>query len=103
MIESGKLFIRDAFKLWYRVPEYQRPYVWEVDHVNDLLEDVSYAQSSKPDAEYFLGSIVLQKRMVEGGETAFEENDLLDGQQRLTTCLILHAVARDLTANPTLK
>jgi hypothetical protein len=30
-IESGKAFIKEAFTRWYRVPEYQRPYVWGVD------------------------------------------------------------------------
>jgi hypothetical protein len=103
-IESDKIIIKDAFSWWYRVPEYQRPYVWGTDQVNDLLEDVTYALRAKPDAEYFLGSIVLQVRSVKdpnGGEII--ERDLLDGQQRLTTCLMLHAVGRDLAQNDKLK
>lgn len=103
-IESGQILIKDAFTRWYKVPDYQRPYVWGVDQVNDLLEDVSYALSTKADAEYFLGSIVLQKREVDGqGGERYEEDDLLDGQQRLATCLMLHAVARDLTKDDQLK
>ncbi|GJL59762.1 MAG: hypothetical protein NPIRA03_26190 [Nitrospirales bacterium] len=103
-IDSDKIFIKDAFAWWYRVPEYQRPYVWGKDQVNDLLEDVAYALNTKPGSEYFLGSIVLQKREVidQAGKT-YQEHDLLDGQQRLTTCLILHAVARDLTEDPKLQ
>ena len=99
-----EIFIKDAFSWWYRVPEYQRPYVWELDQVNELLDDVAFASVTKPDNEYFLGTIVLQPRDVndENGER-YRENDLLDGQQRLTTCLMLHAVARDLTDKPGLK
>ena len=103
-IESGKVFVKDAFCWWYRVPEYQRPYVWGSDQVNDLLEDVAQAMAHKPDGEYFLGSIVLQKRTsTDGGVNTYEEYDLLDGQQRLATCLMMHAVARDLTHDCQLK
>jgi hypothetical protein len=103
-IESGKIFVKEAFAWWYRVPVYQRPYVWGTDQVNDLLEDVAHASATKSNAEYFLGSIVLQTRnIVEHDGNEYRENDLLDGQQRLTTCLMLHAVARDLSNDPKLK
>jgi len=98
-IESNKILIRDAFEWWYRVPDYQRPYVWGLDQVNELLDDVAQWGMSRPDSEYFLGSIVLQKRESNG----IVEYDLLDGQQRLTTCLLIHAVGRDLTRNEELK
>ena len=103
-IESGKIFIKEAFAWWYRVPVYQRPYVWGTDQVNDLLEDVAHASATKSNAEYFLGSIVLQNRNITDHDgTEYKENDLLDGQQRLTTCLMLHAVARDLSDDSKLK
>jgi uncharacterized protein with ParB-like and HNH nuclease domain len=103
-IESDKIFVKSAFDWWYRVPEYQRPYVWGTDQVSDLLEDVAYALSTKPNAEYFLGSIVLQQRSIpDATGKEYQENDLLDGQQRLTTCLMLHAVARDMTSDQKLK
>ena len=102
-IDSNKIFIKDAFDWWYRVPEYQRPYVWGTDQVNDLLEDIAYAFTTKPNGEYFLGSIVLQKRSVQERDSEYFEHDLLDGQQRLTTCLMLHAVARDLSEDKRLK
>lgn len=103
-IESDKIFIKNAFEWWYRVPEYQRPYVWGSDQVNDLLEDVTYALRTKGDGEYFLGSIVLQKRNVtDNTGKPYVENDLLDGQQRLTTCLMLHAVGRDIATHTKLE
>lgn len=96
-IESDKLFIKDVFQKWYRIPEYQRPYVWGSDQVSELLEDVYRAQESNPDSQYFLGSMVLKKSNKKDGDTQYEEYDLLDGQQRLTTLFLITAVVRDLT------
>lgn len=96
-IESDKLFIKDVFQKWFRIPEYQRPYVWGDDQVGELLEDVRRARESNPQAQYFLGSMVLQKNHRQTSTTSYEEYDLLDGQQRLTTLFLLTAVIRDLT------
>ena len=96
-IESDKLFIKDVFQKWYRIPEYQRPYVWGDDQVGELLEDVRRARESNPQAQYFLGSMVLQKNQRQTDATSYEEYDLLDGQQRLTTLFLITAVIRDLT------
>ncbi len=97
-IDSDKIYIKDVFEKWFRIPKYQRPYVWEKDHVHDLLDDISHAQKQNNKSEYFLGSIVLQKRKIDGPQEYFEY-DLLDGQQRLTTLLLLTAVIRDITEN----
>ncbi|MFY4840916.1 DUF262 domain-containing protein [Aliarcobacter butzleri] len=103
-IESDKIFIKSIFEKWYRIPEYQRPYVWGVDQINDLLDDISFAQQQNKDSEYFLGSIVFQKKLIKNSDgTEYIENDLLDGQQRLTTLLLLTAVIRDITENKTRK
>ena len=88
-IESDKLFVKDVFQKWYRIPEYQRPYVWGDDQVGELLEDVRRASESNPNAQYFLGSMVLQKNQKKEGATSYDEYDLLDGQQRLTTLFLL--------------
>ena len=61
-IKSEKLYIKDIFKRWYRIPEYQRPYVWGKDQINDLLDDISFAQQNDNESEYFLGSIVFQTK-----------------------------------------
>ena len=96
-IESDKLLVRDIFSKWFRIPEYQRPYVWGEDQVIELLDDVMQASTSNPDSQYFLGSMVLSKNLKEEGTTKYEEYDLLDGQQRLTTLFLITAVVRDLT------
>ncbi|MDW7775171.1 MAG: DUF262 domain-containing protein [Methanosarcinales archaeon] len=61
-IESDKLLVRDIFSKWFRIPEYQRPYVWGEDQVIELLDDVMQARTSNPDSQYFLGSMVLSKK-----------------------------------------
>ncbi len=96
-IESDKLFVKDVFQKWYRIPEYQRPFVWGPDQVIELLDDVYAARQSNPESQYFLGSMVLKKSDKQDGATKYEEYDLLDGQQRLTTLFLITAVVRDLT------
>jgi uncharacterized protein with ParB-like and HNH nuclease domain len=106
-IESGKMFIQNVFgnynnhEMWYKIPEYQRPYVWEDDQIIALLEDVSSAQQFTQDSEYFLGSIVFHSKLSKNEQ--YRDNELLDGQQRLTTLYMLMAVIRDLSNNEDLK
>jgi uncharacterized protein with ParB-like and HNH nuclease domain len=97
-IKSEKILVKDIFStMWFRIPEYQRPYIWSKDEVNELLDDLTFAQKEKPEQEYFLGSFVFQSKKANpfGGQE-FDENDLLDGQQRMTTLLLLFACIRDL-------
>ncbi len=106
-IESGKMFIQNVFgnynnhEMWYKIPEYQRPYVWEDEQVIALLEDVSSAQKFTQDSEYFLGSIVFHSKLSDNQQ--YRDNELLDGQQRLTTLYMLMAVIRDLSEDEDLK
>lgn len=100
-IASDKIHMKDVFKKWFRIPDYQRPYVWGIDQVSDLLDDISFAQQQNKDSEYFLGSIVLQTREIKTDNGEYIENDLLDGQQRLITLLLLTAVIRDLSTKET--
>ena len=100
-IKSEKILVKTIFStMWFRIPEYQRPYIWSKDEVNELLDDLTFAQQEKSDQEYFLGSFVFQAKKADperGHE--FPENDLLDGQQRMTTLLLLFACIRDLSTD----
>jgi len=79
----------DAF---YKIPQYQRPYKWEDEQVDKLWEDLHDAWEDE-EQNYFLGSIITAKpRGVE--KSAYL--DVVDGQQRLTTLMILFCVVRDL-------
>lgn len=92
-VESS--YLKDIFSMWYRIPNYQRPYVWGKDQIFELLDDITTAYQKDKNSEYFLGSLVLQDR----NNPNFKEFDVLDGQQRLTTLFLITAVIRDLTTN----
>lgn len=88
IIESRDFTLEELFGYFYVVRAYQREYVWEEKHVNELLNDV-YIQfeenKSGSDWEYFIGSIIVCE-----SKGVYE---LIDGQQRMTTiCLILCAI-----------
>lgn len=94
-IKSDKWDIKEVFKQWYCIPNYQRPYVWEKDQIIELLDDIYIACDKDKESDYFLGSLVLK----ETKNKDYIEYDVLDGQQRLTTLFLLTAVIRDLTDN----
>lgn len=97
-IKSEKTLVKEIFSsMWFRIPVYQRPYVWGADEVRELLEDLTFAMTMKPESDYFLGTFVFQSKAAEPDKgQKYNENDLLDGQQRMTTLLLLFAVIRDL-------
>ena len=68
---------------WFEIPNYQRPYKWGKEEIDDLLDDLFEAyRNHDDDTQYFLGSIVLRKKP----RYTYE---VLDGQQRLTTLVII--------------
>jgi uncharacterized protein with ParB-like and HNH nuclease domain len=84
--------INDVFgnDILYKIPSYQRPYSWECTGNNDKNNQINimwqdlfeYFESKNPNP-YFLGSMVLI------GSSAGREFDVIDGQQRLTTFVLL--------------
>lgn len=86
-IGFGKQTIAKVFEQWYTVPSYQRHYVWESDNVVDMLDDFAANYIEHEKEEYFLGSYIIQSKK--------HNNDLLDGQQRITTLFLLFAFLRD--------
>lgn len=86
-IKFGKQTVAEAFEDWYTVPSYQRNYVWESDQVYDFLNDMKENYVDHANDEYFMGSYIKQVRD--------NSNDLLDGQQRITTLFLLFAFLRD--------
>jgi uncharacterized protein with ParB-like and HNH nuclease domain len=103
-IETKKVNINKLFSdFWFSIPEYQRSYKWGSEEIDELLDDIRHAQQTTKDKEYFLGSVVLQRHIRSSGSLKYTCYDVLDGQQRLTTLLIMMAVLRDLTTNDQLK
>ena len=99
-IQYGFISVKEIFtNKWYKVPEYQRPYVWGKEQVTELLDDIMQEANSANDREYFLGSLVWKTSKNNDGVSEFSEYELLDGQQRVITMLLITAVKRDLTNN----
>ena len=99
-IEAKKESINRLFTaFWFRVPDYQRSYVWGKEQVEELIEDLTDALAENPEKEYFLGSIVLQRYQETDQGMTYNCYDLLDGQQRITTLFLLMAVLRDLSTD----
>src|SRR5436305_1358204 len=72
----------------YEIPPYQRPYSWQTENVQQLMEDLWSAYKSD-DSEYFIGSLITIEREKD------RLYDVVDGQQRLTTLNLLFARLRD--------
>ncbi len=68
---------------FYQVPDYQRPYVWDKDHLGALMDDLVSSYTNNREDQYFCGSIVIAKNQKD------ERWDVVDGQQRLTSFIIL--------------
>ena len=89
------LSIRELFgnaDALYKIPQYQRPYKWEDEQVDKLWEDI-YEAYDNNEENYFLGSIITAKPR-DNEKSAYV--DVVDGQQRLTTLMILFCVIRDI-------
>src|SRR5699024_10508153 len=84
------------------IPPYQRNYEWSTDNCKVLLSDVKKVAKSNMagvHTEHFFGSIVY---VVE--ESGFGRPDkyvLTDGQQRITTTMLLLMALRDSIEDPT--
>lgn len=102
-IVSQDMTLKRLFQDFYRVPDYQREYVWGEadakgeggDQVDQFLSDIyiefeAATQHFAP--EYFIGTIVVCK----GEDQVFE---LIDGQQRTTTAYLTLCAIRDALAD----
>ncbi|MGN1466668.1 MAG: DUF262 domain-containing protein [Ruminococcus sp.] len=67
----------------FTIPEYQRPYSWEIAHCDKLWQDITDFLDSDSKDRYFFGTIIIN---CQEDDTVF---GLIDGQQRTTTFLLL--------------
>ena len=78
-------------KVQYRIPIFQRDYEWKPEHCAQLWSDVTHAATA--DKPHFLGTIVTKE---EGfSDQGVTKRGIIDGQQRLTTLLLLLVAMRD--------
>lgn len=75
---------------YFLIPDYQRPYSWRIDECETLWEDIQnfifpngvLKNFDSAEDVYFLGTIVTFKN-------SNKETEVIDGQQRLTTLMLL--------------
>jgi len=82
----------------FLIPDYQRPYAWDEEQCQTLWDDIflfsfpdNNYEAFDENEEYFLGSIVTYKN--DG------KSEVIDGQQRLTTLMLILRAFYDKFAN----
>ncbi len=92
-IESEDSHLRDILKdeLYYQIPIYQRPYQWTEENCEKLLDDLFSSYECYKESDYFCGSLVLIA-ISKDSETNATTYDIVDGQQRLSTFILLAKV-----------
>jgi len=89
-MERGLTTIRD----WiigdrvFQIPDYQRNYSWGEKQWEDLWDDLFYLNS---DRRHYFGTLIINKtsREIKSELKSFQVYELIDGQQRVVTTLIL--------------
>ncbi len=79
--------IRELFngEMSFEIPMYQRNYAWGEREIVQLINDIADCTSLKLSRSYYLGTLVVYPRQSES-KIIYE---VVDGQQRLTTFLIM--------------
>jgi len=81
----------DLIKITLAIPEYQRPYKWSEKNVLQLLEDI-FESIEQKNKDYRIGNIIIHQIKKENVNV----NNIIDGQQRLTTIsLLLRCLKKD--------
>lgn len=79
-ITANFVSLKGCFEKQLAIPEYQRPYRWDIKNVELLLNDIKNSRDNGKQT-YLIGSVILHK-----------ENDrynIVDGQQRITSIVLL--------------
>lgn len=81
------------------IPPFQRNYEWSEEQCKELFNDIR--QAYKSSKTHYLGNILYY--IGENNSASFDEFILVDGQQRVTTILLLLCAIRDISTEEELK
>ncbi|WQT29173.1 DUF262 domain-containing protein [Helicobacter pylori] len=97
-IDSKDSYLEDILKnkLYYQIPIYQRPCQWTEENCEKLLDDLFFNYEDDRESDYFCGSLVL---IAISKDSKVKTYDIVDGQQRLSTFILLAKVLADLYNN----
>ncbi|MCQ2614506.1 DUF262 domain-containing protein [Helicobacter pylori] len=100
-IDSYEWYLKDTLKkgLYHQIPIYQRSYQWTEENCEKLLDDLFFNYEDDRESDYFCGSLVLVKS---DPNSKTETYDIVDGQQRLSTFILLAKVLATLYNNEVL-
>lgn len=73
------------------IPPFQRNYDWKIEHCKELFDDIEKTYRDKK--SHYLGNIIYYVGKNTGA--SYSENILIDGQQRITSILLLLCAIRD--------
>lgn len=89
--------IDELFKGKYMIPIYQRPYSWTCNEVTQLLSDIDNIYNNYKNADplhldnddsiLFIGTLFIKTE--KNVKNTYNEYDIVDGQQRITTLTLL--------------
>lgn len=90
MAQSGEITLPKVIQgRLLEVADYQRPYAWEHKQLEDLWEDIDLLGKG----HHYAGTLVIkdmcQPELMAADGDALTRFEVVDGQQRLTTCLLL--------------
>ena len=79
LLRGGNIQVQDQADIQgkLKIPEYQRPYIWNAEQLDQLITDIEEHQKKSKRSAYYLGSIILHAKDT--------ELNIIDGQQRLTS------------------
>ncbi|WRF09965.1 DUF262 domain-containing protein [Helicobacter pylori] len=96
-----KGILATEFEAYYQIPIYQRPYQWTEKNCEKLLDDLFSSYEYYKESDYFCGSLVLITIGTDSATNA-KTYDVVDGQQRLSTFILLAKVLATLYNNEVL-
>ena len=76
-------------KRLFRIPRYQRAYSWQSSQRRDMFKDIENLMFELSDSHFMATVVGLYQCKVPIGSADYEKIDIVDGQQRLTTLVIL--------------
>jgi len=95
-MDARAKMVRDILRAsdQYLVPFFQRHYAWTQKHWERLYDDIMVLQEDDLRTQHFLGPLVCTPfKPIPGEVTPYQ---LIDGQQRLSTIMVILAALRDL-------
>lgn len=91
MVSVKESSLKEVFTNRIVVPDYQRPYSWEKEQIEDFYYDlVSFLK--KDSDTYLFGQIIVYEDETQNSITTY---NIVDGQQRMSTSIILLNALRD--------